>query len=209
MRAYPIVPKSYAELRRASRPGGGRSVGPEYYAAPLYDTQTYLDASSTELTFFGANQTNKTLGNLPQGGYLPEGQFFAIDHITVDMWPDAGWATTAAGGVTGIANDVGLLLYQGRPVWTLTLNQKPYGPYPLIQAGGSGGVAAFGYGTFTAEESIQFGANMVGCQHIGQTLIIPPSINWSITVQWAAAQDLTDDYRIRFGLQGVQYRPVA
>jgi hypothetical protein len=206
MRAFPIAPISYGELASASAPSDARQ--PEAYSDILFDTQTYLDASTTELTFFGTAQANATLSNMAQGGSLGMGNYFSIDHITVDLWPDAGWTTTTAGGVAGLADDIGLLLYQGRPVYTLTLDNKPYGQWPLLAAGGMGGVSVFGYGTFTAEESLQFGQVKCGGHYIGQSLVIPPLVNWNFRVQWAAAQNLTDDYRVRLSLHGTRYRKV-
>lgn len=165
MRAYNIPAVSYLQLGHASNPQSANA--PEAYADILYDTQTYLDNATTQLTFFGAAQANVSLSNMQQGGSLASGNYFAIDHITCDMWADAGWITTAAGGVTGAADDVGLLLMQGRPTLTLTLDNKPYGPWPLLAAGASGGVDTFGWGTFTAEESLQQGQNKAGYLYLG------------------------------------------
>lgn len=206
MNRYPIAPIGYPELAAAANPADASA--PEAFADILYDTQTYLDNATVGLTFFGAAQANPTLSNMNQGGSLPMGNYLSIDHITCDVWADAGWITTAAGGVTGAGDDVGLLLMQGRPVYTLNLDNKPYGPWPLLAAGATGKVDTFGWGTFTAEESLQQGQNGQGGQYIGQSIIIPPLVNWSITIAWAAAQNLTDDYRIRLNLHGTRYRRV-
>lgn len=205
MKRYQIHNVSYGDLRARSRPQAPNQ--PEAFADTLYDTQTYLDNSSVALTFFGAAQPDLTLGNIGAGS-LPDGQYFSIDHISLDAWADAGWVTTAAGGVTGAADDLGLLLYQGRPTLTLTLNNKPYGPWPLLAAGGSGGVDVFGWGTFTAEESLQTGQVRVGGMFVGQSIVIPPLVSFRAVVNWSAAQNLTDDYRLRLSFVGTRYRPV-
>lgn len=206
MRAYPIAPIGYNQLSLAANPQDANA--PESFADILYDTQTYLDNASTQLTFFGTAQAAATLSNMQQGGQLAAGQYFSIDHICCDVWADAGWITTAAGGLTGAGDDVGLLLMQGRPVLTLTLDNKPYGPWPLAYAGAGARVDTFGWGTFTAEESLQQGQNGQGFLYIGQSILLPPLVAWSITVQWAAAQNLTDDYRVRLSLCGTRYRRV-
>ncbi len=204
----PIKPYTYEQLHAAARPNNPDQ--PEAFADYLFDVRTYLDAATTTLRFYATTQNALTLSSSALSGQLQAGNYFAIDSIRLDYWPDAGWATTAAGGVVGIADDIGLLIYQGRPVITLNLNQKPYGPWPAIGCNGMGGVNAFGYGTFTAEESIQFGNNAPGGGlYIGGSIIIPPLTGFFVDIDWSAAQDLTDDYRIRCTMVGTRYREVV
>lgn len=204
---FPIAPVSYGKLAGASRPSNAGQ--PQSYADILFDTRTYVDNSTATLRFFQTTQSGETVSNMQSAGQLPSGNYFSIDRIAIDVVPDAGWATTAAGGVAGIANDLGLLFYQGQPVLTLTMNQKPYGPWPAIACGGLGSIDVYGYGTFTAEESIQFGQKTPGGLYIGQSLVIPPLTSFHIDIDWLAAQDLTDDYRVRVSLVGTRYREVV
>ncbi len=205
---HPIRNYTYQELQAVSRPKSADQ--PEAFADYIWDVRTYLDAATTTLRFFSTTQAALTLSNLQLPGQLQAANYFSIDEFRLDLWPDAGWATTTAGGVPGIADDIGLLLYQGRPTLTLNLNQKPYGPWPAIGCKGMGGVNGFGWGTFTAEESIQLGNNAPGSGlFIGGSIIIPPLTGFFVDIDWSAAQDLTDDYRVRLTMTGTRYREVV
>lgn len=91
------------------------------------------------------------------------------------------------------------------------MSNKNYGPFPLMSCHSLGGATGVGYGTFTAEESIQQ-AN-VGIPGSGGfpfmgALVIPPKVGFGVTLNWSGAQTLTADARIRIGLAGVLYRRV-
>lgn len=181
---------------------------PEAIPWILYDTQTYTDNSTTTLSFFSATNTDKTLSNMESSGQLPDPQYMVIHFVTCDF---LGTPTTAAGGVAGVLNDTELLLKGGRGTFTFTMSNKNYGPFPLMACHSLGGATGVGYGTFTAEESIQQ-AN-VGIPGSGGfpfmgALVVPPKVGFGVTLNWSAAQDTTADVRIRIGLAGVLYRRV-
>ena len=105
-------------------------IGLEVIPDQLWDTQTYVDNTSTELTFFAAVQANQALSNMTQPGMLPNPQSFLIEairtyfrvQVTTD---DSG----AAGAFASIYNDVVLLVNTG--IFTLTLGNKSYGPWRM------------------------------------------------------------------------------
>ena len=207
-RGFAIRPKTFQQLNAEAFP---QSVGqPECFAHYWYDTQTYLDNATTQLTFFAATQADRSLSNLPTAGQLEDPQFFEIHCIMLDAVADAGFVTTAAGGVAGAIDDLGLLMVTGRPRVTLNISDKQYGPWPATLMHASGGPVGFGWGTFTAEESLQYGNNGPpdGGLFIGGSIIIPPKVGFRLTMDWPAAVNLTDDYRLKMTLGGVLHRAV-
>lgn len=203
-----VVPRSWDSISADLQP---RS--PEGIPHWMYDTQTYTDNSTTELTFFTAAQ-NLDLTNLRTPGGLPEPQTLYIHNIFVDyLGATAPYVSTAAGGVTGFIDDYGQLHVNGRGRLLLTISQKQYGPWPLLAFPGLGAINGFGWGTFTAEESLQYGHNALavgsGRGVIGGAIIIPPKVDFQVTITWPAALNITGDARVRVTLHGALYRKVA
>jgi hypothetical protein len=202
--------RTNAELNALSTPGAGGEN--EAIQWTWYDTQTYTDNSTTQLRFFTTQSSDRSITNLDIAGQLP--YFFELHFITLDVVPTAATAfvTTAAGGVGGILDDLGMILVSGRGRYTMSINSKPYGPFPLQQLHGTGGPNGGGWGTFTAEESLQFGVNSVpdgSFLQFNGSKIIRPNQPFNVVVDWPAALNLTADYRLRMGLHGVSYQPVS
>lgn len=205
-----IRPMTYQQLKTRANP---QTAGiPETSPWVLYDTQTYTDNVTTQLTFFAAAQADRSLSNMGVAGQLPEPQFFEVHGICADVFnaTAASYVTTAAGGVDGAINDLGQLLLTGRGRFTLNLSDKPYGPFPLSFLHGSGGPIGGGQGTFVAEESLQWANNGVfdGGFFVGGSILIPPSTNFNVVLDWPAAVNITGDYRIRVSLVGVVHRAI-
>lgn len=176
----------------------------------IFDTQTYTDNVTTRLVFFQAANADRTLSNMDQGGSLPRPQKLQLYNICLDVL-SAIPVTTAAGGLEGVLNDLALLIFGSaqRPTWTLNISQKAYGPYSLTTLGGTGGPTGFGWGTFTAEESIQFAKNdpSAGWNYFGR-LTIPEQINFNVEINWAAVANISENKLIRVSLFGVLNRRV-
>lgn len=195
-----------AALQAAATPPSGRSQESIWHA--VYDTQTYVDNTTTRLTFFSATNADKTLSNLEAAGQFPSPQTFQIYSINAD-WFTAAPVSTGAGGVTGDLDDLARLMLTGRPTWTLNISNKAYGPYPMTLLHATGGPTGFGWGTFTAEESIQYARNTdaPGWNYFGR-VIIPEQVSFNIVVDWAAVVDTTADWRLRLVMCGVLARRV-
>lgn len=195
-----------AAVRAQATPPAGNSQEAIWHC--LYDTNTYTDNTTTRLTFFDAARGDVTLSNMEVAGQLSAPQTFQVHNVCCDAWTASG-VSTAAGGLVGNLDDLQLLLVVGRPVWTLNMASKRYGPYPLTALHGTGGPTGFGYGTFTAEESLQFAKNTdsPGWNYYGKIIILEQS-SFNMEVQWAAAQNLTADWRIRISMFGVLNRRV-
>lgn len=196
-----------SQVAAAATPPSGRSQEAIWHA--VYDTQTYVDNTTSRLVFFGQTNADKTLSNMEASGQFPSPQSFMVHNICCDLW-NANGVSTAAGGVDGQLNDLALLLLVGRPTWTLEISSKKYGPYPLTALHGTGGPTGFGWGTFTAEESLQYARNepSPGWNYYGR-IIIPEQVSFSVELNWAAPQNVSADHRIRVTMFGVLNRRVV
>lgn len=177
--------QSFGAVKAAATPPSG--AAPEVIWHQLYDTQTYPATGITRLTFFAAANADKTLCNLDVGGVLPSPQTMQIHNICLDLLPAVatGGVSTAAGGAAGNLDDLARILFLARPTWTLNISSKAYGPYSLTALHGTGGPDGFGWGTFTAEESLQYGRNSVapGWNYFGR-VIIPEQVSFNIVVNF-------------------------
>lgn len=199
-----IRARSFQAANAKAVPPSGRSPEAIWHCA--YDTQTYTDNATTTLDFFTAVNTDKTLSNMEAAGQFPAPQVFQLYAITCDVWTAAGVSTSAT--TVGNANDIYLLLMVGRPAWLFTLQNKTYGRYPLITLHGSGGPDAFLSSTVAAV-SQQFARNMPhGGWNYNGSITIPAQTSFQFNVLWAAAQDLTADWRVRINLFGQLDRAV-
>lgn len=194
-----------AQLRQMSTPPSGAS--PEAIWHQFYDTQDYVSATTTTLTFFATPNVDLTLSNMETGGQLSDPQWLSIYDITLDFLSQN---TTQAAGLLGELNDLSLLLKVGRPTWTLTISDKNYGPYSLTVLHGTGGPSGtIDAGTLAA--GIQYANNMPtpGWNYKG-SLIIPPKTSFRIVVNFGAAQTTTlTPLPMRISLFGILSRRVV
>lgn len=195
-----------AQLRAKSTPPSGNA--PEAIWWQYYDVQTYVDAVTTELNFFQVTNVDRTISNMPAAGQLPDPQWLSIYDITCDFLVQ-NTSVAGAVGVTGVYNDLALLLNIGRPTWLLNISDKNYGPFSLTLLHGTGSPVGFiaANGTAAATEQHQLASNVLnpGWNYKG-SLIIPPKTNFGINVRWAAAQNLTANVLIRLSLHGILSR---
>lgn len=201
-----VVPKTRQQLYALAYPETANQ--PEAISHIIFDTQQYVSGTTTTLTFFATQQSDPTLSNLDQAGAFTDPQWFELHNWGLDILADA---TTAAGGETGALDDIQKLMLVGRPVFTFFMSNKQYGPYPLSFLHGSGGAQGVGYGTFTAEESIQVGNNSFpdGGWNWRGNVIIPPKVGFKVQVQWSAAQTLAiGNTQLRLFNAGVLHRRV-
>lgn len=198
-----------AQMRAASTPPSGAS--PEAIWHQFYDTQLYTDNSTTRLQFFRETDVDDTITNMPASGQLPDPQWLSIYDVTLDFLNEGPTVATESASAAGQLNDQSLLLLVGRPTWTLSISDKRYGPYTLTCLHGTGapiGDVSVSTGN-AADAASQYGHNALnpGWNYNG-TLIIPPKTNFSLEVEWAAAQDLTGDVYLRISMFGILSRRV-
>jgi len=196
-----------AQLRNLATPSTGG--GPEAIWHQFYDTQTYVDNTTTRLTFFQNTNADNTITNMPAAGQLPDPQWLSIYSITCDFLTQ-NTSIAATSQVAGEYNDLALLLKVGRPNFVLTISDKRYGPYSLTLLHATGGPVGFqASGNTAATGNAQLANNTFtpGWNYYG-SVIIPPKTNFNIECVWAAAQDTTANVLIRLSLHGILSRRV-
>ena len=194
-----------AQIAAAATPPSGRSQEAIWHT--VYDTQTYTSAATTGLTFFQNTNNDKTLSNMEAAAQFPSPQSFQIHNINVDIITAAGVSTSAA--VAGSLNDAWLLLLGGRPIWTLNISSKLYGPYPVTFLHASGGpMGSLSSTVATSGQQLGVNAQTSGWNYHGR-IIIPEQVSFSFGIQWSAAQTLAGDAKIRVSLSGVLNRRVV
>lgn len=201
-----IKPLTWSEILAYGQPRNAEQ--PEAFRDTLYDVQTYVDNTTTQLSFFQTVQSDKTLGNIQGAGALPAANAFAISAISCELLIGAE-AGGAAGGAS--VQDASLLLITGRPTITFVLSDKSYGPWPLVYCGAAGGLDVQGFGSTTADTNAA-GVGAVapnGGYFLGNSLILLPNVQFNVVVNWAAAQNISADRKIRLSLHGTRYRRVV
>lgn len=210
MKAWKVQPLSYQELDSLSRPRNTEQ--PEGLPWVLYDTQTFVSASTTRLEFFTTLQTNKSLGNMDLAGSLTRGEYFMIYSIGLDIETPV---TSNASEELGALSDVYEILFgdaaaggdAGR--FTFTMLSKTIGPFPLSFLHASGGPTGFGWGTGAAGDLAQYANNGIfdGGFPFGQ-LVIAPNTQFSIVLEWGGTVAIVADRALRVWMNGVKYRPI-
>ena len=202
----PFRAKSRAAVQAAATPPSGHAQEAIWHQ--VYDSQTYTDNVTVTMTFFQVTNADKTLSNLPQGGVFPSPQSLQIHNICCDILSPVPVSTSAT--LTGVLNDLALLLFGSaqRPVWTLEISDKKYGPYSLTTLGGTGGPTGFGFSGDGAE-IIEFAKNdpSGGWNYFGR-VIIPEQNNFKLIIDYAAAADVTENKIFRVSMFGVLGRRV-
>jgi hypothetical protein len=202
-------PKTIQDLQAALQPNQNQ---PETIPWILYDTQKYLAAGQTQLSFFTQlpNPADTSITNMPLAGTLPNPWFFEIQKITFDVLNAATTSATQVGAV----DDIQKILLLGRGTWALNLSDKVYGPFPLRSLGGMGGATGqIAIGTPTAANpnvTIQSGVvRDNGGFPMNGALIIPPQTQMSMILRWPAAQAITADTFVSVGMIGLLSRRVS
>lgn len=201
------VPKSIEDLIKQSTP----SVPGQLEAVPwcFYDTQTYVDNTTTTLPFFANVNADKTLCNMEAAAAIPAPNYFEIVAFTIDF---LSRPTNAAAAVTGALDDIAALQNTARGQFIFTMNQKPYVSVPMRSIGSSGGAVGLIQGTTAANAVEEWATNgMPGANplHINKAVTIAPNNNFGGTLNWAAAADLTANLNICIGMWGVYHRKVV
>lgn len=194
------------QLRARSTPPSGAS--PEAIWHQFFDTQPFVTAATTRLTFFQTTNVDATITNMPAAGQLPDPQWLSIYDLTCDFLTQ-NTSVVGVSQVTGELGDLTLLLKVGRPTWVLTISDKRYGPYSLTLLHATGGPVGFqASGNTAASGNAQYANNAMnpGWNYQG-SLIIPPKTNFNIEVVWAATQvTLETPINIRLSLHGILSR---
>ncbi|MGE0347377.1 MAG: hypothetical protein AB7N73_15005 [Gemmatimonadales bacterium] len=180
---------------------GGQS---EALAWQLFDTQLYVSATTTALTFYTASPASPFVGNVGGANGLPTPQYFEVYFFGLDILRVPG-NTDVLGDLWRILNGAGGAALQGAPTWSFTLAQKTMGPFPLRGLRGLGGVT--GFTTRTAQEYANNGA-MDNTFSADGAIVIPPTQGFQVDLRWPAAVTLSANVQLQLWMAGVLHRRV-
>lgn len=203
--SYPVKAKTWQQLERESNPSApGQS---EAVPATFYDTETYVDNTTTQLTFFATTKNDRSLSNMQASGQFTHPNFFEIHYVGLDVLRNV---TLGTGSVAGAWDDIHRLVLTSRGFARFEMSDKNLPELPISFLHQSGGVTGFGYGTLTAPAAIQYGNNGLfdGGFCVRGAIVIPPKVGFSWTLRWPAVVDLTADVQLRLWMAGVFHRRV-
>lgn len=168
----------------------------------LYDTQIYVDNTTTRLDFFLGTQASIVDGNMETGGQMPGQKMFLLRGIGVEVLPPLNTSAT-----TAPLSDVVAIINHG--AIRLNIGSKSYSEWPLYLLSAGGGI----YGNpYTAAASVTYGSNGVpdprACYGLARPLLLTSNLNFSARIEWAAALNTAANVRIRVLLKGELGRPI-
>jgi len=173
----------------------------------LYDTQTYVDNATVQLTYFNTTPANESVGNMVQPSTLPQPESFLIQAPRVNFHSlvetdDAG----AAGPLASQMNDIALLINTGR--FLLTIGNKRYGPWRLwmLPAGSGLKVNMASAGAEAANLVHGYGATRGALWGLFPHLMISPLQQFRVDLLWPAAVNLTANMLIEVMFDGQRAR---
>lgn len=203
MLKFPVRPINYAEVRALAEPQ--KANQPEVIPWTYFDTQS-LASNWTAQSFFATPQTDKTLGNIEQGGTIPADTFFQIWAFNVDFLIPA-YGNTAT---PEIANDVLQILYGARATLNFSIASKVYAQTPLTFLHGSGGARLSVVNSNATAATIVNHAQAEipdGGFWVDGSIILPPNQSFTLSLTGTAAV-LNATRSVRISMVGVKYRPV-
>lgn len=189
----------------------------EVLKQPLYDYQTYLAAGQASLIFFQTpqGQSSKTLAdtNMEAAGQMPNPKRFLIRGIEIQFFPGVALPSTGpiADAADAFTNDVWkvfssagwLELYIGSKAYV----QAPINMFPPVNkldgwaaltstlTAGAATMSRIAYATFSGTP---FGMD--------PPLILEPTQNFKVTLNWPTVVTTTNAARIGLHLKGLLYR---
>ena len=203
---FKIDPLTYQQLDALSQPASANQ--PEALPWVLYSTKTFTSASTTTLQFFdGAEGADLSLTNVPAAGQLSENEYFRIMSVGLNIMIRP--VATASAAATGAIDDMHQIALTGLGRWELLFNDKKFGPFPISFLHASGGAVGIGWGTLTAQVSIEHANNGVfdGGFWVGGTYTIRPKMVFPMTMTWPAALTLAGgNPKLQAYMIGVKFR---
>lgn len=182
---------------------------------PLYDYQAYPIGGSTQLNFFAVpfGQAGKTLAdtNMNIAGSLPNPKRFLVLGISVQFFPGLFPSLApAAPAIDNFSNDV-WEVFSSAAWLELFIGSKPYLQAPLNAFPATtrlNGWAALA-GTTAADtlnRVISYAAPAGAPFAMDPPLMLEPTQNFNVSINWPAAVGISVEGRIGVHLHGVQYR---
>lgn len=179
----------------------------------LWDTQTYVDNSTTQLQFFQVpkGQSSKTFAdtNMEAAGALPAPKSFLIETIELFVFPTNALGTDST-TITALRNwqDMYDLMQVG---WLeLFVGSKAYlDEAPLIKfppRSGLTGVASATDSTANTGTKVDYVSMGGPVYELVPQILLVPTQNFVVTLNWASAVNLNANVKIVCNLGGILYR---
>lgn len=200
---FPVTPETYAKVDMLSKPA--TAARPETIPFVYFDSQDLATNWATQ-SFFATPQTDKTLGNIEQGGQMPADTYFQIWSFNLDFLVGA----VDVGATADAVNDLLGILYTARAALQLTIANKTYGPIPLTYLHSSGrATITIANSDATATDIVNFAQTEQpdGGYWVDGAIILPPSQSFSVQIIGAPVT-LTATRKVRLSMAGVKYRPI-
>lgn len=179
----------------------------------LWDTQTYVDNSTTQLQFFQVpkGQSSKTIvdTNMEAAGALPAPKSFLIETIELYVFPQS---VVGADSTTILALQNWQDMYSLMQVGELDLfiGSKTYlQEAPLMKfppRSGLTGVAFANDSTANTGTRVDYVSMGGPVYELEPQILLVPTQNFSVTLNWASAVNLNANVKIVCNLGGVLYR---
>lgn len=205
----PVQPRTLEQLREITTPAPVLGGNMEVYRHVLFDTQTYPAAGPAggQLTFFANPNADLSLCNLDQGGTIPDPDYAQLFYGRIVPILGESSATVPL----NVADMLDLMLI-GRPIVTVTIMSKPYGPEPGGLFGWGGGVEPWGYSDGAGAGVVSHDYAKPGTEPGGfcfdGALWLLPKASFRVNVRWGNAQAIAADTLLRFELDSVYYRSI-
>lgn len=203
----PVRALTASELSAKSSPASTQGGALESYRASFFDTETYPAAGIGELDFFVTTKADPTLSNMRTAGQFQDPDFFQLWALALDfILPVSADAAPTAWA------DMDNLVRTGRPIVTLNISDKNYGPWLATEMHGTGGATGFGYsdaGVVGVLDHEYANNGILGHSlWLDGSIIIPPKIGFRINIRWGNAQAVAADTLVRPVMQGVIARRI-
>jgi len=179
---------------------------------PIWDTQTYTDATTLSINFFQTPQANQGLGN--ETFPLKNSYLCAAIGVYFKDQAENNVPGTDLTAWASVFNNHVLLANTG--VLNIIIGNKEYGPFPLWKLSPGGGVWGIvgAAGTATAAAVVNY--SQLGIPDpralfkLAIPLVIPQNTRTVMTMNWAATVNLagTDNSVLCLTLDGKEARPL-
>lgn len=184
--------KGWSELQQSITPV--LPQGPERIPWTWYHRQTYVDNTTTQLTFFNATGVVTTT-NMQAAGQIPAPMYFDVYHIGV--WFDFMAFATQYTDLAGLIDSI----------CTFQIAQKTYFQAPTWMLPPGGGVD--GQTAIATDQTARNGvADLRNRYNFWGDLTIPHNQNFSLIMDWAAAVNIAANVDIIVAMDGYLYRRV-
>ena len=201
----PVIPRTAADLQDMTSPVSVVGGNLEAYAYTLFDVSA-VATGALVAPFFNVARASQQLSNLQTPGALTSPEYFKIWSIHVTPLIPVAFAASAPAAV-----DMDNIVRVNLGTIELEIQSKVYGPWPIMEAAGLGGVTGFGLSLADATASSFVAANN-GIQGngigINGSLALLPNAGFRLNLRWNAAITLTATTNVHVAMRGVLYRAI-